>query len=217
MKNKKKKKVISMILVTLIVCQISSISVKADGYVCDHGYYTLGDYILNGGVGNYGYTNRYYWIDSDFSSTYTTYIKNAVSQWVNTTTAVGVTTPISIVYSSDKDVTVFDVYSTYLGATTFGKTEFYKRDVPVELNSNGALPKNYGYTFIHINPTALNASRWGVENVQKQATIAHEFGHAMGLSHNNTDETSIMCQYQMGFRTAVRASAEDLRAINHLY
>lgn len=213
MKILKKKRVISVILAALIVCQIGSISVKADGYVCGHGYHTFGDYTLNGGVGNYGYTNRYYWVSSSFSSTYVTYIQNSVKQWVNTTSDIGVSTPISIVKTSTKTSSVFDVYSTYLGATTLGRTDFWKSGAKLTLNSSGALTQNYGYTYIHVNPTALNSESAS----QRQATVAHEFGHAMGLSHKNTVSTSIMCQNQGGFRTATRASASDLNAINHLY
>ncbi|MGI6005055.1 MAG: matrixin family metalloprotease [Christensenellales bacterium] len=51
---------------------------------------------------------------------------------------------------------------------------------------------------------------------QRQATIAHELGHGMGLSHYNTWPASIMCQYVYG-RTATRTNATDCGAINHIY
>lgn len=211
-KGKKYKRFLCLLAAALLCCQIPSTMVKADGYVCSHGWHTFGDYTLNGGIGNYGYTNRYYWVSSSFSSTYNGYIDNAVSKWVHTTSDVGVTTPISIVETSTKSDSVFDVYSNYLGANTLGRTEFYKSGSQLSLNSSGALMENYGYTYIHINPTACDT----ISAVQRQATVAHEFGHAMGLSHRNTVPSSIMCQCGSG-RTATRASQSDLNAINHLY
>lgn len=86
---------------------------------------TLFMIILNGGVGNYGYNDRYYWISSSFNSTYTKRIKNAVRDWVYTTDSVGVTTPISLVNTSTKSQSVFDVYPSDLGNRILGLTQFY--------------------------------------------------------------------------------------------
>ena len=53
------------------------------------------------GVGNYGNNKRYYWINSNFSSNYSSRIRNAFSYWINTSSDPGVTTSISftIVFS----------------------------------------------------------------------------------------------------------------------
>lgn len=156
--KKFKKFLIGIVLISGILCSNQQNAQAKDGYICKHGLHTFGDHTINGGVGNYGYTNRYYWIHNAFSSTYEAYIKKAVSQWVHTTDSLGVTTPISIKKTST-------------------------------LNS--------------------------IPAAQRQATCAHELGHAMGLSHHMIS-SSIMCQYGDG-RNAKRASKNDLKAINHLY
>ena len=124
--------------------------------------------------------------------------------------AIGVTTPISIERTTTQSSSVFDVYKKYLGVNTLGQTEFWTYSTHHAL-TNGALSTNYGYTKIYIN--TYESSMTGK---QLQSTIAHEFGHAFGLSHRQTVPSSIMCQTKYG-RTAIRASASDLQTINHLY
>lgn len=200
------------VLIALALCSsVFPSAMAADGHVCPHGYHTFGDYTLNGGVGNYGSANRYYWIDaSAFSSSQISSIISAAQTWVYTSSAIGVTTPISIERTTTQSSSVFDVYKKYLGVNTLGQTEFWTYSTHHAL-TNGALFTNYGYTKIYIN--TYESSMTGK---QLQSTIAHEFGHAFGLSHRQTVPSSIMCQTKYG-RTAIRASASDLQTINHLY
>lgn len=184
-----------------------------DGYVCDHGYHTFGDYVLNGGVGNYGYTDRYYWVDEDaFTSRQLWYIADAVDSWVFTTDDIGVTTSISVLETDEQSSSSFDFYSEYLGSTVLARTEFWTYSTHQELTEEGALTSNYGYTKIIINTD----NSYMDDRTQFTSTTAHEFGHAIGLSHRNTEPSSIMCQTRYD-RTAERASASDLRTVNHLY
>ena len=91
MKNKLKC-IMGIVLSVMLVISINHLDVFA--------YNTWG-YTLNGGVGNYGYNTRHYWVDTSASS-YSTMIGNAVSSWVHTTSRLGITTPISIASTSTK-------------------------------------------------------------------------------------------------------------------
>ena len=73
--KKFKKFLIGIVLISGILCSNQQNAQAKDGYICKHGLHTFGDHTINGGVGNYGYTNRYYWIHNAFSSTYEAYIK----------------------------------------------------------------------------------------------------------------------------------------------
>ena len=48
------------------------------------------------------------------------------------------------------------------------------------------------------------------------ATIAHEFGHTLGLSHRISKKDSIMCQQGQG-RTATKPNSTEVSVVNHLY
>ena len=108
------------VLIALALCSsVFPSAMAADGHVCPHRYHTFGDYTLNGGVGNYGSANRYYWIDaSAFSSSQISSIISAAQTWVYTSSAIGVTTPISIERTTTQSSSVFDVYKKYLGVNT---------------------------------------------------------------------------------------------------
>lgn len=186
-----------------------------DGYECSHGYHTFGDKVLNGGVGDYGSSNRYYWCADNISDTYQGYVASAVKKWVKTTDDMGVTTSLSIKSTTTKSKSSFDVSKvSFTDPGVLAETHFYLYSKEVKLNAKGALPKNYGYVKITIDTKHCNNLLDSAS--QRTATIGHEFGHAFGLSHQNKKPQSIMCQAQGG-RTATRASRADLKAINHLY
>ncbi len=193
----------------------------SDGYRCHYRsttgtpppmYHTFGDKTMNYGVGEYGSNRRYYWIDSSFSSSYVSEIQNAVSEWIYTTDAVGVTTSISLRETTDRSSAYFEIVrNDSLGAGVLGRTTFYLYSEEVPLASNGSLSDNYGWTRISLSPDNL-----GFDSTRIKSTASHELGHGMGLSHQNCRTTSIMCQTKQG-RTALRADKIDLQTINHLY
>lgn len=190
-----------------------AVNVKADGYVCQHGYHTFGDYHMGFGVGDYGNNRRYYY-ESGFNSTYSKYIADAVSEWVHTSTGYPyVKTSISIRKTTNKKSAMFEFVQNYIASGVLGQTKFFLYQKEVPLNSSGALTKNYGWSQCTIS---VSESDKYLSAAQKQATIAHELGHAMGLSHQNYRRESIMCQTAYG-RTATRADATDCNTINHIY
>ena len=59
-----------------------------------YAFNTFNQHKLIYGVGDYGKDTQHYFITSS-ASNYTSYIDTAMSEWVNTTSSMGVTTPIS--------------------------------------------------------------------------------------------------------------------------
>ncbi len=196
-----------------------------DGYRCHFAsnvgtppprYHTLGDKVMNYGVGAYGSNTRYYWIDPYLPANYTSPIQDAFYEWVYTTNSVGVTTSISIHETSIKSAAYFEVVLNdgELPYGTMASTRHYIGSNRVDIN-NKVLDSNYGWAKIIINVTYMAEQGYDTATGIKQ-TVAHEIGHGMGLSHQNCNSASIMCQTAYGL-TATRANAFDLQTINHLY
>ncbi len=225
---KKVKRLTKVLLCGIVATTIIPISVNAvvpcgtsgDGYRChtnstDGGYHhTYGDKIMNYGVGDYGNHRRYYWT-SGLDSTTEKLAASAVSNWVNTSGSggPGVYTPISIRKTSTKSDAVFEIVKNEnLGQSTLAVTRFYMYNREIKVNSNGVLPENYGWSQVQLHLSLMD----DYTQNEREATIAHELGHAMGLSHQNCRTSSVMCSFAYG-GTAKRADKKDLRAINHLY
>lgn len=182
--------------------------------------YNVFGYTLNGGVGNYGYSTRNYWVDSSASG-YTTTIDNAVSTWVHTTSRLDITTPISLSRTDEKSSSYFDIYMNSMPGnnSTVAGTYIYVKNVGC-INPNFEAPnQNYSWTEIVINSNVfpnLQVSNNLTTSQNQQGTIAHEFGHAMGLAHSNDNPDVIMCQLGSG-RRVYMPMADDANGINDLY
>lgn len=160
--------------------------------------YNLLPYSLSGGVGDWGYTKRYYWVDSSASSINTT-INNAYSSWINTTNILS--TPISWRQTTTKADGTVEFYGYRASDGANGYTNFWKY-------SNQVSPKNenWGWCKVYYNYYYSGG----------QATIAHEIGHTMGLNENNGNKYSIMCQAGSG-RKVTTPQYDDLAGINAKY
>ena len=160
--------------------------------------YTLLPYSLNGGVGNWGYSKRYYWIDSSASGISNT-ILAAYNSWIYTSNILE--TPISWRQTTTKSsgTVEFYTYSSIDGSN--GYTSFWRY-------SNAVSPRqeNWGWCMIYYN----NYYDAG------QATIAHEIGHTMGLDENNTNPDTVMCQAAHN-RRVTTPQLGDLQGINAKY
>lgn len=228
MKLLKLKQVISTSIACLMLASpfsanaVVSCGSDGDGYRCHYRssvgtpppmYHTLGDKVMNHGVGDYGSNRRYFWMDEALNyDIYHSPVSDAVSEWVYTTDSIGVTTSISIRETDTRSDAYFEVIANNsLASNVLGRTVHYIYKDRVDTTMTGVLTDNYGWARVF-----LNANKLGSNYNTIKATTAHEFGHAMGLSHQNCRYDSIMCQGLYG-RTATRADKIDLQTINHLY
>ncbi len=159
-------------------------------------------------------------IDSS-ASEYTTLINSAVNSWVHTTDIL--VTPISLASTTNKSSSYFDIYETSMpgSSNTVAGTYIYVKNVGC-INPGFIAPnQNYSWTEIVLNSDVFPYLQSRVYNgltgdQNRQGTIAHEFGHAMGLAHSNSNPDVIMCQ--LGYDRRVYTPMEDdLAGINYLY
>lgn len=172
-------------------------------------YNTFGDHVLNGGVGNYGYSNRYYYVTTSASG-YSSLIHKAMDSWIYTTERLSITTPISYVQTSTQSSSVMDIYAgNYYSSDTgiIAQTTFWVYSTQLD-----PYKSNWGWNKIQLNMPVMST----LDTYDQQGSIAHEMGHAFGLDHNNEDPTTIMCQLAYG-RFVYMPTPDDLNGINHLY
>lgn len=160
--------------------------------------YTLLPYSLNGGVGNWGYTKRYYWIDSSASDISNTIIA-AYNSWIYTSDILA--TPISWRQTTTKSSGTVEFYTYSSADGNNGYTSFWCYN-----NAVNPEQKNWGWCMIYYN------KRYDAG----QGTLAHEIGHTMGLNENNTNPDTVMCQAGSG-RRVTTPQLGDLQGINAKY
>lgn len=83
----------------MFMCSVSTV----------YAYNTYNQHKLTYGVGNYGKDTKHYFITSSASG-YASYINTAMSEWVNTTSSMGVTTPISYTKTTTQSSSRMDIY-----------------------------------------------------------------------------------------------------------
>lgn len=214
-----KKRNIVIMLVVGITSLCTTAPIMAVTESCTHGKKTFNDKKILSGVGNYGNNKRYYWINSNFSSNYSSRIRNAFSYWINTSSDPGVTTSISFRESSNKSDATIELHTTTLGGDTTGKTDCYSYSTLVDDQSI----QDWTWNIIYIDTD--KTKDYGQR--KKTGLVGHEIGHAMGLSHQpNKQNSSIMYNYDDRYilsdngNTAIernKPAKVDCNNINHIY
>ena len=189
----KKFKIIVTLLVAFIMLSTSTVSTYAASKA-----YTLLPYSLNGGVGNWGYNKRYYWLDSS-ASKISDKILDSYNAWIYTSDILE--TPISWRRTTTKSNGTVEFYTYNNADNCNGYTSFW-------LYNDAVRPRqeNWGWCMIYYN----NHYNGG------KGTIAHEIGHTMGLDENNTNPNTVMCQASSG-RKVSTPKLGDLKGINAKY
>lgn len=161
-----------------------------------------------GGKLSRGVSSMCYYVDSTASS-YTSYINTGINRWTNSG------------YSPSNFIRMTAVSSNYATAVDYYAKNYFDFVVPSCLaetsyytssgsGCGGVSP--YYYAEIVIN----NDNIVDITSYEKIGTLAHEFGHAMGLDENNSDTSKIMCQLGYG-RTVNTVSAEEYAKVVSIY
>lgn len=162
----------------------------------------------------------YYYIDQSAPG-YSGTISGAANNWVYTGLGYNKLYPNTRTYN--KTSSAIDFYASSDGNNgVLAYTNLYKRVngnpvtvtwVTVKDRVNSGVPsESWLFSEIHINNDVFQNYDFTV----RQGTVAHEFGHAWGLGHNNENPNSLMCQTGFG-RVAQTVQQVDQDAFNRLY
>lgn len=142
-------------------------------------------YRLNGGV-----NGRYYYIDPNIlnPTKYTSLIQNAVSSWN------GNGTSISFSQTTNYNSSAVDYYVKDYGNTNWrGVVGYFHSDGSQAMPNLGDAPtSNYDYAEASLNNSYLSSDS---SDLRSRSTAAHEFGHAVALSHSSV--TSALMYYSI--------------------
>ncbi len=126
----------------------------------------------------------------------------------------GRTSLVSLSETSTQSQSRFDCYwgNYYSDPGVIAATEFY-------LNNQITDPMDNDWFWCKIKFDSTNykyEDEGGLSYFHRKGTSCHEFGHALGLMHNNITPTSVMCQLGYG-RTVNSPSTDDVNGVVHIY
>lgn len=141
------------------------------------------------------------------------FILNATNNWMYT----GWKNPIYITHVSSNVGSTVDVFKQNKNYWPNGLADSVLAETKLFVSGGGVADPystDWKYAEIHINHD--NFIKPSFTNDQALGTIIHEFGHAFGLAHNNSNQNSIMCQLGYG-RQVQRVQKIDNDAIVNKY
>lgn len=94
--------------------------------VSANAYNTFKGHKMSSGIGNYGKSTKFYWVDSS-ASTYSTKIANSFDRWIYSSKYAGILTPISYRKTTTKSASTIDFYrvNSLSGTNVIGRTTFF--------------------------------------------------------------------------------------------
>lgn len=102
--------------------------------------------------------------------------------------------------------TAIDAWNTSMGVTRFRKDtvsileDFDIKDKSTDPTGEGAFARTGQSGYIHFYTDAMDSL---TSNAERQKTIMHELGHALGLDHNNIGSGDIMRQGELAYSTSL--------------
>ena len=179
----------------MFMCSVSTV----------YAYNTYNQHKLTYGVGNYGKDTQHYFITSSASG-YASYINTAMSEWVNTTSSMGVTTPISYTKTTTQSSSRMDIYQVSTVNEWWGLTTMYNGSTEVDpFSSNWAWGK-----------IQLDADFSDLSENKRLAVIAHEMGHAMH-SYMSTKYQAPLDRHYKIFVAEVDSTCNEALLMDYLY
>lgn len=162
-------------------------------------------------IGGVGYEETRYWYYEGSSTYFYSCAKQAFKSWMDESV-----NPVAnlIVFNNttykNKACITIKVSFDGPGIGYNGKTEFFNR---------GQQISPYSFESWDNVVISYNASNGIIDNsksYQVIETLCHEIGHAFGLTENNMNPNSIMCQYHMG-RNVVVPTHNDIWSTVAIY
>jgi hypothetical protein len=154
----------------------------------------------------------YYYLTST-ATDYSNLIRDAADNWVHTGYGYNKLYPNTRASKQSNGTVDFSSYNDS-SSLTIAFTLFFKRANGTTGTISEVHPdiENWLFAEIHINNPVMKS----LNTYNQKGTIVHEFGHAWGLAHNQTNPSSVMCQLGSG-RKVNTVQEVDNNAFNSKY